>query len=68
MVVVLDLVDGVTDFQNAVNRIEGFEFLSEWGNEETNPDDDFQRMPLAEDPRTTPEKPVWPLWRSDRSS
>ena len=64
MVVVLDLVDGVTDFQNAVNRIE---FLSEWGDEETNPDDDFQRMPLAEDPRTTSEKPVWPLWRSDRS-
>ena len=30
MVVVLDLVDGVTDFQNAVNRIERFEFLSEW--------------------------------------
>ncbi len=37
MVVVLDLVDGVTDFQNAVNRIEGFEFLSEWVDEETNP-------------------------------
>lgn len=28
MVVVLDLVDSVKDFQNAVNRIEGFEFLS----------------------------------------
>ena len=37
MVVVLDLVDGVTDFQNAVNRIERFEFLSEWVDEETNP-------------------------------
>ena len=44
MVVVLDLVDGVTDFQNAVNRIERFEFLSEWVDEETNPDDDFHRM------------------------
>ena len=44
MVVVLDLVDGVTDFQNAVNRIEGFEFLSEWVDEETNPDDDFHRL------------------------
>ena len=29
MVVELDLVGGVKDFQNAVNRIEGFEFLSE---------------------------------------
>ena len=44
MVVVLDLVDGVTDFQNAVNRIEGFEFLSKWAGKETDPDDDFHRM------------------------
>ena len=28
MVVELDLVGGVKDFQNTVNRIEGFEFLS----------------------------------------
>jgi len=44
MVVVLDLADSVQDFQNAVNRIEGFEFLSEWVGDETDPDDDFHRV------------------------
>jgi hypothetical protein len=44
MVVVLDLTDSVQDFQNAVNRIEGFEFLSEWVGDETDPDDDFHRV------------------------
>lgn len=41
LVVVFDLAGTVEHFRNAVNRIEGLEFLTEYLDEDTDPDDDF---------------------------
>lgn len=41
LVLVFDLAGSVTDFRNAVDRIEGLEFLSEFLDEDTDPDEDF---------------------------
>lgn len=41
LVVVFDLVGSVKDFRNAIDRIDGLEFLSEMLGDETDPDDDF---------------------------
>ncbi|MFX4288297.1 S8 family peptidase [Zafaria sp. Z1313] len=41
LVVVFDLAGSVKDFQNAIKRIEGLEFLSELVGDEVDPDDDF---------------------------
>ncbi|MCK5929168.1 MAG: S8 family peptidase [Nocardioides sp.] len=41
LVLVFDLAGSVTDFRNAVDRVEGLEFLSEFLDEDTDPDEDF---------------------------
>jgi hypothetical protein len=41
LVVVFDLAGTVENFRNAVNRIEGLEFLTEYLDEDSDPDDDF---------------------------
>jgi hypothetical protein len=41
LVVVFDLAGTVKDFRNAVNRIDGLDFLSEFLDDESEPDDDF---------------------------
>ena len=41
LVIVFDLAGSVKDFCNAINRIEGLEFLSEFVGDDTEPDDDF---------------------------
>ncbi len=41
LVLVFDLAGSVQDFRNAIQHIEGLEFLSELLDEETAPDDDF---------------------------
>ncbi|MEH6380459.1 S8 family peptidase [Dietzia sp. DQ11-44] len=41
LVLVFDLAGSVADFRNAVDRIEGLEFLSEFLDEDTDPDEDF---------------------------
>lgn len=41
LVVVFDLAGSVKDFRNAINRIEGLEFLSELLGDHADPDDDF---------------------------
>lgn len=41
LVVVFDLAGSVKDFRNAINRIEGLEFLSELLGDRAEPDDDF---------------------------
>ena len=41
LVLVFDLAGSVTDFRNAVNRIDGLEFLTELLDEDSDPDDDF---------------------------
>lgn len=41
LVVVFDLAGSVKDFRNAINRIEGLEFLSELLGDRADPDDDF---------------------------
>lgn len=41
LVVVFDLAGSVKDFRNAINKIDGLEFLSEMLGEPTEPDDDF---------------------------
>ncbi|EUA24546.1 hypothetical protein I552_3827 [Mycobacterium xenopi 3993] len=41
LVVVFDLAGSVKDFRNAINQIDGLEFLSELLGERTDPDDDF---------------------------
>ena len=41
LVIVFDLAGSVKDFCNAINRIEGLEFLSEFIGDDTEPDDDF---------------------------
>lgn len=41
LVIVFDLAGSVKDFCNAINKIEGLEFLSEFVGDDTEPDDDF---------------------------
>ena len=41
LVVVLDLAGSVKDFRNAIDRIDGLEFLSELLGDRADPDDDF---------------------------
>jgi len=51
LVIVFDLAGSVKDFHNAINRVEGLEFLSEFLDEGTEPDDDFH-MVSRQDGRT----------------
>ncbi|WP_223286612.1 S8 family peptidase [Kocuria atrinae] len=55
LVVVFDLAGTVQDFQNAIDKIDGFEFLSQLLGDRTDPDDDFH-MTEREAGRT--DKPV----------
>lgn len=55
LVVVFDLAGTVQDFQNAIDKIDGFEFLSQLLGDRTDPDDDFH-MTEREAGRTN--KPV----------
>ncbi|MBF6671165.1 S8 family peptidase [Glutamicibacter sp. FBE19] len=48
LVLVFDLAGSIADFRNAVNKIEGLEFLAELLDEETEPDDDFHLTRKAE--------------------
>lgn len=41
LVLVFDLAGSVQDFRNAIEHVEGLEFLSEMVDEDTEPDDDF---------------------------
>lgn len=41
LVVVFDLAGSIKDFQNAINRIDGLEFLSQFLGDRSDPDDDF---------------------------
>ena len=41
LVVVFDLVGSVKDFRNAIERVDGLEFLSELLGDRADPDDDF---------------------------
>lgn len=41
LVVVFDLAGSIKDFQNAINRIDGLEFLSQFLGDGSDPDDDF---------------------------
>ena len=41
LVVVFDLADSIRDFRNAIDQIDGLEFLSELLGDHTDPDDDF---------------------------
>ena len=43
LVIVFDLAGSVNDFCNAINKIEGLEFLSEFVGDDTEPDDDFYK-------------------------
>jgi hypothetical protein len=44
LVLVFDLAGSVQDFCNAIDRVEGLEFLSEFLDEATEPDDDFHMV------------------------
>lgn len=44
LVVVFDLAGTVKDFQNAIDKIPGFEFLSQSLGDESDPDDDFHMV------------------------
>jgi hypothetical protein len=48
LVLVFDLAGSVTDFRNAIDRIEGLEFLSEFLDEDTDPDEDFANFSPTE--------------------
>lgn len=54
LVVVFDLVSSVKDFKNAIDRIDGLEFLAELLGDRTEPDDDFHMA--TRDGRT--ERPI----------
>lgn len=41
LVVVFDLVGSIKDFQNAINQIDGLEFLTQFSATRSDPDDDF---------------------------
>lgn len=55
LVVVFDLAGSIKDFRNAIDKIEGLEFLSELIGDQSDPDDDFH-MTESESGRT--DKPV----------
>lgn len=55
LVVVFDLAGSVRDFRNAIDRIEGLEFLSELLGEPADPDDDFH---MTDQARGRSDKPV----------
>lgn len=55
LVVVFDLAGNVKDFRNAINQIEGLEFLSELLGDRADPDDDFH---MIERDRGRTDKPV----------
>lgn len=55
LVVVFDLAGSVKDFRNAIDRIDGLEFLSELLGDRTDPDDDFH---MTERVRGRTDKPV----------
>lgn len=55
LVVVFDIAGSIVNFRNAINRINGLEFLSEMFGDQTDPDDDFY-MEESKNGRT--EKPV----------
>lgn len=55
LVVVFDLAGSITDFRNAIDKVDGLEFLSELIGEQTDPDDDFH-MVKSKSGRT--DKPV----------
>ena len=44
LVIVFDLAGSVKDFRNAINRIDGLEFLSEIIGEQSEPDEDFHMV------------------------
>lgn len=44
LVLVFDLAGTVKDFRNAINRVDGLEFLTEFLDEETESDDDFHMV------------------------
>lgn len=48
LVLVFDLAGTVTDFRNAINKVEGLEFLTELLDESTDPDDDFHMASRVE--------------------
>jgi hypothetical protein len=47
LVIVFDLAGSVKDFRNAINRIDGLEFLSELLGEQSDPDEDFHMVQRA---------------------
>src|SRR4051794_23927582 len=51
LVVVFDLAGSVQDFHNAIKQVDGLEFLSEFLDDDVEPDDDFH-MESREDGRT----------------
>lgn len=55
LVVVFDLAGSVKDFHNAINRIDGLEFLSELLGDQSDPDDDFH---MTEGKAGRTDKPV----------
>lgn len=55
LVVAFDLAGSVKDFRNAIDRIDGLEFLSELLGDQTDPDDDFH---MTERVRGRTDKPV----------
>lgn len=55
LVVVFDLAGSIKDFRNAIDKIDGLEFLSELIGDQSDPDDDFH-MTDSENGRT--DKPV----------
>ncbi|NUP74405.1 MAG: S8 family peptidase [Sinomonas sp.] len=48
LVLVFDLAGSVKDFRNAINNVDGLEFLTELLDEETEPDDDFHMVSRTE--------------------
>lgn len=44
LVVVFDLAGGIRDFRNAINKIDGLEFLSEFLGDGSDPDEDFHMV------------------------
>ncbi|MGW8565345.1 S8 family peptidase [Isoptericola sp. NPDC055881] len=54
LVVVFDLAGSIGEFRNAVNRIDGLEFLSELLGDESDPDDDFYMTEVGTGRTTKP--------------
>ncbi|WP_236621928.1 hypothetical protein [Dermabacter hominis] len=55
LVVVFDLAGSVTDFRNAIDKVDGLEFLSELIGDQSDPDDDFH---MVESKSGRTDKPV----------